>query len=147
MSALGGISSHVLSRLKGIETFLRKKELIRVKESVHTCFPVWRELKQPFEAIKEIALRTGSHVLSRLKGIETLTTSKCSSWSWSCSHVLSRLKGIETFTEVATLHFSICDCSHVLSRLKGIETFACSLNMDFSLCSHVLSRLKGIETF
>ena len=61
------------------------------------------------------------------------------------AHVLSRLKGIETISAHCVLNVSVPG-AHVLSRLKGIETFI-FINFPLAiLCAHVLSRLKGIET-
>ena len=64
-----------------------------------------------------------SHVLSRLKGIETQLYRCFDDALWHCSHVLSRLKGIETLGYCQINSYTSQRGSHVLSRLKGIETF------------------------
>ena len=61
----------MLSRLKGIETqhFRSNREVV---QCVHTCFPVWRELKLKIRTINATRINViSSHVLSSLKGIET----------------------------------------------------------------------------
>ena len=88
------VSSHVLSRLKGIETGISRgfnghrslftrafpfegnwNALTMPGQysgiSVHTCFPVWRELKLTVPTSTSPFWFFCSHVLSRLKGIET----------------------------------------------------------------------------
>ena len=113
---------------------------------VWICFPVWRELKRyldvlifcvvgfgyafPFEGNWNKCfdhLRTSSSygldMLSRLKGIETITRPG-QRLGWRGLDMLSRLKGIETWCRG-----SCCRCRSsldMLSRLKGIETLSCS---------------------
>ena len=82
------------------------------------CFPVWRELKHCIEAIT-ISQWASCNVLSRLKGIETLSVFCMSHIGLSCN-VLSRLKGIETISKLSIALLS--PTCNVLSRLKGIET-------------------------
>ena len=65
--------SPVPSRLKGIETPAEAICLSSAVVRVHTCLPVWRELKHVFAVLgfnTAIAF-SRSHVPSRLKGIET----------------------------------------------------------------------------
>ena len=94
-----------------------------------------------------LSINIGSHVLSRLKGIETSFCTTPRRQRTPSSHVLSRLKGIETRNRCQHFRRALPACSHVLSRLKGIETLVHSYTAEpVLLGSHVLSRLKGIET-
>ena len=97
LTSITKIGSHVLSRLKGIETYISLPPAQWCLPRVHTCFPVWRELK-PYSWKNCSAAFISSHVLSRLKGIETISDTLVGlSTSLRSSHVLSRLKGIETY--------------------------------------------------
>ena len=109
-----------LSRLKGIETFLRYIVYL------------------PYL----IALDT----LSRLKGIETcLCLSYQGLSAWEPLDTLSRLKGIETL--IFLCERSLLLALDTLSRLKGIETFLQLLLILYLHPLDTLSRLKGIETW
>ena len=88
-------------------------------------------------------------MLSRLKGIETLTIIGLRSivvTALGALDMLSRLKGIET--RCRRLQQSRCCLAlDMLSRLKGIETRCRRLQQSrCCLALDMLSRLKGIET-
>ena len=60
------------------------------------CLPVWRELKRVLTSAKSTHCGCGSHVPSRLEGIETPADFCYVAPVVVGSHVPSRLEGIET---------------------------------------------------
>ena len=144
----------------------------RQKQKLTMSFPVWRELKLFWVACCSPLSRNPYNVLSRLKGIETLTiswfdgrnnihlTMSFPVWRESKRFFSRNLKFGLTFL---TMSFPVWRESkhglgsnslqnttpyNVLSRLKGIETIRGL--PERALCRvisyNVLSRLKGIET-
>ena len=77
-----------LKRLRSIVPVIRAR-------GVHMCLPVWRELKRPDTPRYYPRKHQGSHVPSRLEGIETFRF-PTNPENPTGSHVPSRLEGIET---------------------------------------------------
>ena len=160
----------MLSRLKGIETSGKLLDGTGIRR-LWICFPVWRELKPRFCGyfVNEVDDRT-LDMLSRLKGIETLS-------NFFCHHSCDRYFGYAFPFEgnwnffIAATNSSLSIALDMLSRLKGIETSSIlllsSLSLSLWICFPVwrelklktttrlfrsrypldmVSRLKGIET-
>ena len=136
---------NVLSRLKGIETQLWFPFHLCLRFLLTMSFPVWRELKHFCSAIRSCSLSSPYNVLSRLKGIETSSSSSCClSWGFilQCPFPFEGNWNKNFLTEWTKITLTY----NVLSRLKGIETAIGSATSGDPLSYNVLSRLKGIET-
>ena len=121
--------SHVPSRLEGIETqsICARRRGLGV---VHMCLPVWRELKL-FGCVSVCLYAGDVHMCLPVWRELKLFFCCVGGVGWVGSHVPSRLEGIETFIGViATILLFLC--SHVPSRLEGIETVSVISSMSAS---------------
>ena len=97
-AALTSPACYTLSRLKGIETSIPYIHAIIAHSPLAIHFPVWRELKLiPLGTRVSLKVSVACYTLSRLKGIETVRSSKTVTTVRETCYTLSRLKGIETF--------------------------------------------------
>ena len=165
------VTRYTLSRLKGMETFPFRCHFCPCGFSLHTfpfegnwnsvaliknssrhyvrClathFPGWRELKR-VRVMLSINSFLPRYTLSRLKGIETLSTAR-RAIRWFSRYTLSRLKGIETMCASfapAWGFFSL----HTFPfegnwNTRGMPARPAKRNWR---TRYTLSRLKGMET-
>ena len=137
--------AHVLSRLKGMETFSELS--FGASFSMCTCaFPFEGNGNQHWMRETETRLLSSAHVLSRLKGMETLP-SFCLFLIFikGCTCAFP-FEGNGNSPMVAGALKTEFTRAHVLSRLKGMETHFHQRELVLSWRAHVLSRLKGMET-
>ena len=130
-SSISSKSSHVPSRLEGMETIEPERPQWSASDvEVHTYLPVWRELKLLLQLLPVLSVES-SHVPSRLEGMETepaKTNKKTNTFVHTYLPVWRELKPYYAYHRHLSLHGS-----HVPSRLEGIETANASSAKCFSM--------------